>query len=135
MLSSKQILKDGRINCLSCASDGVYDVKRMEEVRKRVWPTLSSLGISLPQGNVNIRVVGKDVIDKQALKINARGNLHWLTLTTYKIVSDGKFTRTTFDHDILSSTVCLTSSVHLYWLTSMPIYGLMRDLLRISPCG
>lgn len=100
MLSTKQILKDGRINCLSCASDGVYDVKRMEEVRRRVWPTLSSLGISLPKGNVNIRVVAKQVIDKQALKINARGNLRGLTLTSYKIVSDGKFTRTTFDHDI-----------------------------------
>jgi len=61
---------------------------------------LSSLGISLPKGNVKIRVVAKQVIDQQALKINARGNLRGLTLTSYKIFSDGKFTRTTFDHNI-----------------------------------
>ena len=34
------------------------------------------------------------------LKINARGNLRGLTLTIYKIVSNGKFIRTTFDHEI-----------------------------------
>ena len=62
--------------CISCASDGVYEVKRMEEVRERVWHTLAALGISLPKGDVIIRVVGKDVIARQALKINARGNLH-----------------------------------------------------------
>ena len=99
-LTPQQILKDGRRTCISCASDGVYEVKRMEEVRMRVWPTLAALGISLPKGNVIIRVVGKDVIDRQALKINARGNLRGLTLTTYKIVSNGKFIRTTFDHEI-----------------------------------
>ena len=32
----------------------------------------------------------------------------------------------------LSFMECLTLSVHLYWLTNMPIYGLMRDLLKIS---
>jgi hypothetical protein len=72
----------------------------MEEVRKRVWPTLSTLGIPAPVGDVIIRVVGKDVIQKHAKKINARGNLRGLTLTTYKIISDGKFSRTTFDHEI-----------------------------------
>lgn len=99
-IATRQILKDGRIICLSCASDGVYELKLMEEVRKRVWPTLSALGISLPIGDVIIRVVGKDVIDRQAVKINARGNLRGLTLTNYKIVSNGKSTRTTFDHEI-----------------------------------
>ena len=99
-LTNKQILKDGRMSCLSCSSDGVFEVKRMEEVRKRVWPTLSTLGIPAPVGDVIIRVVGKDVIEKYAKKINARGNLRGLTLTTYKIISDGKFTRTTFDHEI-----------------------------------
>jgi hypothetical protein len=72
----------------------------MEEVKKRVWPTLSKLGIAAPKGQVIIKVVGKDVIDRQALKINARGNLRGLTLTTYKIMSDGKSTRTTFNHEI-----------------------------------
>lgn len=100
-LSPQQILKDGRMTCLSCATDGVYDVKRMEEVRKRVWPTLSALGIPLPVGDVVIRVVGKDVIERQALKINARGNLRGLTLTTYKIISNGKSNNTTFEHEIL----------------------------------
>jgi len=99
-ISSKQVFKDGRIVCLSCASDGVFDPKRMEEVRKRVWPTLAALGITVPTGDVVIRVVGKDVIDKQALKINARGNLRGLTLTTYKIVSDGKRAKTSFSHEI-----------------------------------
>ena len=72
----------------------------MEEVKKRVWPTLSKLGIAAPKGQVIIKVVGKDVIDRQALKINARGNLRGLTLTTYKIMSYGKSTRTTFNHEI-----------------------------------
>jgi len=99
-VTSQQILKDGRITCLSCSSDGIYDVKRMEEVRRRVWRTISSLGINLPVGDVIIRLVGKDVIDRKALKINARGNLRGLTLTTYKIVSNGKSTNTTFNHEI-----------------------------------
>jgi predicted ester cyclase len=99
-ISAQQVFKDGRMACNSCASDGVFESKRMEEVRKRVWPTLSSLGISSPVGNVIIRVVGKDIISKQALKINARGNLRGLTLTTYKIVSDGRITRTSFAHEI-----------------------------------
>ena len=34
----------------------------------RVWPTLAALGISLPKGNVIIRVVGKDVIDRHKIK-------------------------------------------------------------------
>ena len=55
--------------------------------------------------------MGKDVIDRQALKINARGNLRGLTLTTYKIVSNGKFIRTTFDHEILFYTACRTLNV------------------------
>jgi hypothetical protein len=99
-LTARQVLKDGRITCQSCSSDGVYEVKRMEEVRKRVWPTLSALGIPFPVGDVIIRVVGKDVIEKQAKKINANGNLRGLTLTTYKIRSDGKLTRTNFNHEI-----------------------------------
>jgi hypothetical protein len=99
-ISAKQVFKDGRIACNSCSSDGVFESKRMEEVRKRVWPTLSSLGISGPVGNVTIRVVGQDVIAKQALKINARGNLRGLTLTTYKIVGNGRITKTSFAHEI-----------------------------------
>ena len=99
-MSPKQVFKDGRFACASCASDGVFESQRMEEVRKRVWPTLVALGISSPIGNVRIRLVGKDVIERQALKINARGNLRGLTLTTYKIVSDGKTVRTSFDHEI-----------------------------------
>ena len=51
-MTPQQILKDGRKTCISCASDGVYEVKRMEEVRKRVWPTLEALGISAPKGDV-----------------------------------------------------------------------------------
>ena len=37
-----------------------------------MWPTLAALGISLPKGDVIIRVVGKDVIARQALVLNAR---------------------------------------------------------------
>ena len=68
---------DGRMNCLSCASDGVYDVETMEEVEKRVWPTLSKLGF-LASGECSYSCCCKEVIDKQALKINARGNLRGL---------------------------------------------------------
>ncbi len=123
-LTSLQLLNDGRMNCISCASDGVYEIKRMEEVRKRVWPTLANLGMAVPVGDVIIRVVGKDVIEKQAKKINARGNLRGLTLTTYKIRSDGRSIRTTFDHEIfilygMPHIECVSVLAHEYahiWL-------------------
>jgi hypothetical protein len=72
----------------------------LEEVEKRVWQTLLKIGITKPVGRLSIRLVDRNLLNKEALKINARGNLRGLTLTKYKIVSGGRNSGTTFDHQI-----------------------------------
>ena len=69
-------------------------------MENRVWKTLTRIGISKPVGNLSIRLVDRGLLNQEALKINARGNLRGLTLTKYKIVRGGRNPGTTFDHRI-----------------------------------
>ena len=96
----KQFFADGRMSCLSCLKDGVFEKNILSEVEKRVWETLTQIGLSKPKGKLSIRLVDRNLLNKEALKINARGNLRGLTLTKYKIVQGGRNSGTTFDHQI-----------------------------------
>ena len=96
----KQFFADGRMSCASCLKDGVFDTKILHEVENRVWQTLNRIGISKPVGQLSIRLVDRGLLNQEALKINARGNLRGLTLTKYKIVRGGRNPGTTFDHRI-----------------------------------
>lgn len=96
----KQFFSDGRMSCASCLRDGVFDAKILNEVEIRVWQSLKRIGISKPVGKLSIRLVDRGLLNQEALKINARGNLRGLTLTKYKIVKGGSNPGTTFDHRI-----------------------------------
>ena len=96
----KQFFADGRMSCVSCLKDGVFETKILNEVEDRVWNTLTRIGISKPKGKLSIRLVDRGLLNKEALKINARGNLRGLTLTKYKIVKGGSNPGTTFEHRI-----------------------------------
>ena len=72
----------------------------LNEEEIRVWQTLKRIGISKPVGKLSIRLVDRGLLNQEALKINARGNLRGLTLTKYKIVKGGSNPGTTFDHRI-----------------------------------
>ena len=71
----------------------------------------------------------RGLLNKEALKINARGNLRGLTLTKYKISS--RWHRTPVPLLItvsMSFMDCLILSANQYWLMNLPMYGLMRSL-------
>ena len=90
------------MSCITCLKDGVFEGAILKEVENRVWKTLTRIGISKPVGNLSIRLVDRGLLNQEALKINARGNLRGLTLTKYKIVRGGHNPGTTFDHRFIS---------------------------------
>jgi len=96
----KQFFTDGRMSCSTCLKDGVFEKDILNEVESRVWQTLLQIGITKPAGRLSIRLVDRNLLNKEALKINARGNLRGLTLTKYKIVRGGRSPGTTFDHQV-----------------------------------
>lgn len=96
----KQFFTDGRMSCSSCFHDGVFEKSILNEVESRVWKTLLQIGLKKPVGKLTIRLVDRRLLDQEALKINATGNLRGLTLTKYKITKGGRNPGTSFDHTI-----------------------------------
>ncbi len=96
----KQSFTDGRLSCAPCFKDGVFETNILNEVEDRVWQTLLRIGISKPRGSLSIRLVDRGLLNREALRINATGNLRGLTLTKYKIVKGGTNPGTTFEHRI-----------------------------------
>lgn len=96
----RQIFKDGRTSCSNCLDDGVFKENLLEEVLRRVRPVLLELGISKPRGKLSLELVDRSFLNREALRINAVGNLRGLTLTKYKLIKGGRNPGISFDHKI-----------------------------------
>tara|TARA_B100000242_G_scaffold156188_1_gene111641 strand:- start:288 stop:1340 length:1053 start_codon:yes stop_codon:yes gene_type:complete len=96
----RQFFDDGRVSCETCIQDGVLDQALLEQVLQRIKPVMRELGLAEPKGSLALHMVDRNLLNREALKINARGNLRGLTLTKYKVVGRGSRTSATFDHKI-----------------------------------
>ena len=88
------------MSCETCIQDGVLDQDLLEQVLQRIKPVMRELGLAEPKGSLALHMVDRNLLNREALKINARGNLRGLTLTKYKVVGRGSRTSATFDHKI-----------------------------------
>ena len=95
-----QLFADGRVSCETCFQDGILDQRLLEKVLLRIKPVMRELGLSEPKGSLSLHMVDQNILSREALKINARGNLRGLTLTKYKVVGQRGQVRATFDHKI-----------------------------------
>tara|TARA_Y100000589_G_scaffold56948_1_gene47159 strand:- start:403 stop:1446 length:1044 start_codon:yes stop_codon:yes gene_type:complete len=96
----EQFFADGRITCGPCLKDGIFKLDLLHQVDKRIWPSLTEAGFDKPRGELELLLVDRGTLTREASKINASGNLRGLTLTKYKVVKGGNNPRTTFNHRI-----------------------------------
>ncbi len=127
----QQVLRDGRIACLSCLGNAVLDEATLGLVNDRVKESLSKCGIEKPDGKITLFIVDKTKLDIEAKRIHAGGNLKGLTLTKFRTVTKGDVSNTTFEHRImvlfgLPHVECEAVLAHEYmhvWLNERFIEG------------
>jgi hypothetical protein len=74
--------------------------------------------------------VDRGLLNKEALKINARGNLRGLTLTKYKIVKGGSNPVQLLNTGSMSFMDYPILSANQSWHMNLPMSGLMKNLLN-----
>lgn len=98
----EQFLPDGRVVCLSCLGDGVYQDQALREVDARVTGALRSVGIDKPEGKITLELVDRSALLKEGKRIRVTGeNLKGLTLTKFRTTTKGSVSNTTFEHRIM----------------------------------
>ncbi len=122
---SRQFFQDGRVSCKVCLRDAVFDLEKLNQVRERVLPSLSRVGLVLPSNRpTKVYLVDRRFLDREAKRIKASGNLRGLTLTKYKITRGAHFSDASFEHRIyilkgLPYVECIAVLAHEYahvWL-------------------
>jgi hypothetical protein len=119
----KQYFRDGRVSCQNCLEDAVFDQEKLSLVRARVVPVLRGVGMSLPDKPIQIELVDRPFLDREAKRIKSEGKLRGLTLTKFK-VTRGVDSSTSFEHRIyilsgLPYVECISVLAHEYahvWL-------------------
>jgi hypothetical protein len=119
-----QKFPDGRVSCLSCLEEAVLDVTTLEAVSRRVRQGISELGLPRPSGQLSMRLVSQNELNREVERLHGRGSLRGLTLTTFRTITGGPNAGTTFTHEVcilagLPVVECLSVLAHEFghvWL-------------------
>jgi hypothetical protein len=119
----KQYFGDGRVHCGVCLEDGVFEGSKVTQVQARILPVLKGVGMGLPNKPIQVELVDRSFLAREAKRIKAEGKLRGLTLTKFRITR-GSPSSVSFDHRIyilsgLPYVECISVLAHEYahvWL-------------------
>jgi hypothetical protein len=119
-----QKFSDGRVSCLPCLQEAVSDITTLEAAARRVRQGISELGFPRPSGQLSMKLVNQDQLNREVERLHGRGSLRGLTLTTFRTITGGPNEGTTFSHEIsvlagLPVVECLSVLAHEFghvWL-------------------
>ena len=98
--SRDQILPDGRVSCLICRDDAVFDLEELKGIRNEATVILQAVGIAPPEGSIELKLVSRRELDNEAKRIHVGGNLKGLTVTQLRRVTFKGKTSINFSHTV-----------------------------------
>ena len=98
--SRDQILPDGRVSCLICRDDAVFDLEELKGIRNEATVILQAVGIAPPEDSIELKLVSRRELDNEAKRIHVGGNLKGLTVTQLRRVTFKGKTSINFSHTV-----------------------------------
>ena len=123
-----QKFSDGRVSCLPCLQEAVSDITTLEAVARRVRLGISELGFPRPTGQLSMKLVNQNQLNREVERLHGRGSLRGLTLTTFRTITGGPNEGTTFSHEVwvlagLPVVECLSVLAHEFTLGTTSLHG------------